>query len=68
MKTMRMWQITVMAGMVLVLAGSGQVQGDFRFGEPANLATVGISYETNPFLRDDHIRTQMFTPREGDYV
>ena len=26
--------------MVLVLAGAGQVQGDFRFGEPANLGST----------------------------
>lgn len=45
MKTMRMWQITVMAGMVLVLAGSGQVQGDFRFAEPANLGSTINSWD-----------------------
>ena len=45
MKTMRMCQITVMAEMVLVLAGSGQVQGDFRFGEPANLGPTINSWD-----------------------
>ena len=45
MKTMGMWQITVMAGMVLVMVGSGQVQGDFRFGEPANLGPTINSWD-----------------------
>ncbi|MFC1603678.1 LamG-like jellyroll fold domain-containing protein [Planctomycetota bacterium] len=69
MKTMRMWQITVMVPMVLVLAGSGQVQGDFRFGEPANLgSTINSSdSEYDPDISTDGLELYFQSPRSGGY-
>ena len=69
MKTMRMWQIAVMASMVLVLAGSGQVRGDFRFGEPANLgSTINSSdYEYDPDISTDGLELYFQSPRSGGY-
>ena len=69
MKTMRMWQIAVVASMVLVLIGSGQVQGDFRFGEPANLgSTINSSdHEYDPDISTDGLELYFQSPRSGGY-
>ncbi len=69
MKTMRMWQMAVLAPMVLVLAESEQVQGDFRFGEPANFGpTVNTSdYEYDPDLSTDGLELYFQSPRSGGY-
>jgi len=69
MNTMRMWQITVMATMVLVLVGTGKVQGDFRFGEPANLgSTINSSdYEYDPDISTDGLELYFQSPRSGGY-
>ena len=67
MKTMRMWQIAVMAWMVFVLAGSGQVQGDFRFGEPANLGSTINTWdsELDPDISTDGLELYFQSTRTG---
>lgn len=69
MKTMRMWQMTVMTPMVLVLAGAGQVQADFSFGEPVNLgSTINSSdYEYDPDIAADGLELYFQSPRPGGY-
>jgi Tol biopolymer transport system component len=69
MKTLRMWQIAVIALMVLVLFGSRQVQGDFRFAEPANLGSTINSwdYEFDPDISTDGLELYFQSPRSGGY-
>lgn len=69
MKTMRMWQIAVLAPMVLVLAESEQVQGDVRFGEPANLGSPinSSDYEYDPDISTDGLELYFQSPRPGGY-
>ncbi len=69
MKTMRRWQIAVMALMMLMLVGTGQVQGDFRFGEPVNLGSIintGDS-ELDPDISTDGLELYFQSPRTGGY-
>ena len=69
MKTMRMWQIAVMALMVLVLFEIRQVQGDFRFAEPVNLGSTINSwdYEFDPDISADGLELYFQSPRSGGY-
>jgi len=69
MKTMRMWQIKVVASIVLMLAWSGQVRGDFSFGEPVNLgSTINSSdYEYDPAISTDGLELYFPSPRSGGY-
>ncbi len=69
MKTMGMWQIAVMAGMVLVLVGTGQVQGDFRFAEPANLGSTINTWDSeyDPDISTDGLELYFQSPRSGGY-
>jgi hypothetical protein len=69
MKTIRRWQITVVVPTVLVLVGSGQVQGDFRFGEPANLgSTINTrDSELDPDISTDGLELYFQSSRTGAY-
>jgi len=69
MKTTRMWQIAVMAPMVLVLVGPVPVQGDFSFGEPVNLGSTINSwdYEYDPDISTDGLELYFQSPRSGGY-
>jgi hypothetical protein len=69
MKTMRRWQIAVMAPIILVLAGTRQVQGDFRFAEPVNLGSKINSwdYEFDPDISNDGLELYFQSPRSGGY-
>jgi hypothetical protein len=69
MKTMRRWQIAVMALMVFVLFESRQVQGDFRFAEPVNLGSTINSwdYEYDPDISTDGLELYFQSPRSGGY-
>jgi hypothetical protein len=64
-----MWQIAAIALMVLVLFGSRQVQGDFRFAEPANLGSTINSwdYEFDPDISTDGLELYFQSPRSGGY-
>jgi len=69
MKTMRMWKIAVLAGMVIVLTGTGQVHADFRFGEPANLGSAVNSGnpEFDPSISANGLELYFQSTRAGDY-
>ncbi len=69
MKTMRRWQIAVMAPIVFVLVGTRQVQGDFRFGEPVNLGSTINSwdYEYDPDISTDELELYFQSPRSDGY-
>jgi len=64
-----MWQIVIMELMVFVLFGSRQVQGDFRFAEPANLGSTINSwdYEFDPDMSTDGLELYFQSPRSGGY-
>ena len=61
--------MAVMAPMVLVLVGTRQVQGDFRFAEPVNLGSTINSwdYEYDPDISADGLELYFQSPRSGGY-
>ena len=69
MKTTRIWQIVVMAGLGLLLIRTGQVRGDFVFGTPENLGPIvnSSASEYDPSISADGLELYFQSNRSGGY-
>jgi hypothetical protein len=69
MKTTKIWQIAMMAGLGLILILAGRVRGDFMFGTPKNLGPIvnSSASEYDSSISADGLELYFQSNRSGGY-